>query len=252
MADGVREWTIHEVAKATGTTSRTLRHYADVGLLTPSRTGAGGYRYYDEAGLRRLQRILLLRDLGLGLQAIGDVLAARVEEEAALATHLELLQAEAARIGRLVESVRTTLEKTRRGQELEMGEMFDGFDGSEHEEEVVQRWGREAYEDGQRTWRELGEDGRRAHLAEHEAIGSALAAAAARGDAVEDDAVQELVRRHHAWVSRFWTPDASAYRGLVQTYVDDERFRATYDGFGPGTAQFLRRAADVFAQRALS
>lgn len=247
-----REWTIQEVARAAGTTSRTLRHYGDLGLLTPSRTGANGYRYYDQSSLRRLQRILLLRDLGLGLGAIGDVLAARVGETEALQTHLALLEDEAERLARLVTTVRTTLERTGRGEDLEVDEMFDGFDASRYEEEVVARWGHAAQQDGARAWHELGADGRRAHQAEHDAVGSGLAAAAARGAATDDADVQDLVRRHHAWVSVFWTPDASAYRALVQMYVDDERFRATYDSFGPGTAHFLRREAEVFAQRALS
>ena len=54
------DWSISDVARHAGTTSRTLRHYGDVGLLQPSRVGVNGYRYYDEGALVRLQRILLL------------------------------------------------------------------------------------------------------------------------------------------------------------------------------------------------
>ena len=61
------DWSIQDIARLAGTTSRTLRHYDDIGLLQPSRIGANGYRYYDRDALVRLQRILLLRDLGLGL-----------------------------------------------------------------------------------------------------------------------------------------------------------------------------------------
>ena len=68
------EWSIQQIAKLAGTTSRTLRHYGDIGLLSPSSIGRNGYRYYDQAALVRLQRILLLRDLGLGLPQIADVL----------------------------------------------------------------------------------------------------------------------------------------------------------------------------------
>lgn len=39
------DWSIQEIAKIAGTTSRTLRHYDDIGLLKPSRTGHNGYRY---------------------------------------------------------------------------------------------------------------------------------------------------------------------------------------------------------------
>ena len=70
------ERSIQQVAKLAGTTSRTLRHYDDIGLLPPSRIGHNGYRYYDEATLIRLQRVLLLRELGLGLPQIAEVIAA--------------------------------------------------------------------------------------------------------------------------------------------------------------------------------
>ncbi|WP_432521820.1 MerR family transcriptional regulator [Kineococcus sp. SYSU DK006] len=246
------EWTISEVARAAGTTSRTLRHYGDVGLLAPSRTGPNGYRYYDDAALRRLQRIMLLRELGMGLPAIRDVLEARTDEVSALRAHLDLLRAEAARTARLVESVRTTLERTQRGEELDVEQVFDGFDHGRHEEEVVQRWGREAADGVRRAWESLGERGREAHAAEHAALARALADAAARGDDAGAPHVQELVRRHHAWVSLFWTPSAEAYRALTRGYVDDERFRAAYDAAGPGTARYLHEAADVFAGRSLS
>ena len=69
------EWSIQDIARRAGTTSRTLRYYDAIGLLEPSRIGSNGYRYYDQAALVRLQRILLLRELGLGLPAIAEALA---------------------------------------------------------------------------------------------------------------------------------------------------------------------------------
>jgi DNA-binding transcriptional MerR regulator len=86
------EWSIQDIARSAGTTSRTLRHYGAVGLLEPSRIGGNGYRYYDEQALVRLQRILLLRELGLGLPAIAEVLDGQRDSAAALETHLELLE----------------------------------------------------------------------------------------------------------------------------------------------------------------
>ncbi|MFE7651143.1 MerR family transcriptional regulator [Streptomyces phaeoluteigriseus] len=67
------DWSIQEIARLAGTTSRTLRHYDDIGLLPPSRIAANGYRHYDGEALVRLQRILLLRELGFGLPQIADV-----------------------------------------------------------------------------------------------------------------------------------------------------------------------------------
>ena len=112
------EWSIQELAKSAGTTSRTLRHYGDLGLLEPSRIGANGYRFYDEDALVRLQRILLLRELGLGLPAIAEVLTGERDTAAALRTHLELLEQERTRISRQIESVNRTLNKTKNGESL--------------------------------------------------------------------------------------------------------------------------------------
>ena len=70
------EWPIAEVARMSGVTARTLRHYDETGLLPPARTGAGGHRYYGPAQLLRLQQILVLRTLGLGLPCQRDVDAA--------------------------------------------------------------------------------------------------------------------------------------------------------------------------------
>jgi cell volume regulation protein A len=72
------DWSIQDTARLAHTTSRTLRHYGEVGLLTPSRIGTNGYRYYDERALVRLQRILMLRELGLGLLAIPGVVLTAV------------------------------------------------------------------------------------------------------------------------------------------------------------------------------
>ena len=57
----MNDWSIQQIAKLAGTTSRTLRHYDEIGLLTPTGVGSNGYRRYDSVALVRLQRILLLR-----------------------------------------------------------------------------------------------------------------------------------------------------------------------------------------------
>lgn len=84
-------------------------------------------------------------------------------------------------------------------------------------------------------------------MADHEGIARDAAALLASGADPGSPQVQQMVARHYAWVCRSWTPDAQAYRRLGDMYVDDERFRATYDAFGAGTAQFLRDGMEVFA-----
>ena len=199
----------------------------------------------------RLQRILLLRELGLSLPAIAEVLEGQRDTSAALRTHLALLERERERIGRQIEAVRTTLHKTERGDELMAEEMFDGFDHTQYEAEVTERWGRDAYEQGDRWWRSLDDAEKKAFMDEQTGIARDFAAAAARGLAPDSDEVQAITRRHHAWLSTTTTPTKEYFVGLGQMYVDDPRFTKNYDRHGEGTAVLVRDAMAVYAERNL-
>jgi DNA-binding transcriptional MerR regulator len=66
---------IGEFSRIARVSCRLLRHYDELGLLVPVRVDpATGYRYYSAAQLPRLNRILVLRDLGLSLEQIGRAL----------------------------------------------------------------------------------------------------------------------------------------------------------------------------------
>ena len=78
-------WSIAEVARMTRVTSRTLRHYDDMGLLAPAYVGANGQQ--EQKQMLRLQQILLLRELGVGLETISEVLAGQRDRVEALRGH---------------------------------------------------------------------------------------------------------------------------------------------------------------------
>ncbi len=66
--------TIGEVAKLTGVTVKTVRHYHKIGLLDEPDRSEAGYRLYGANDLLRLQRIRRLRSFGLSLKRIKIVL----------------------------------------------------------------------------------------------------------------------------------------------------------------------------------
>jgi len=240
------EWSIQDLARSAGTTSRTLRHYGAVGLLEPSRVGSNGYRYYDEQALVRLQRILLLRELGLGLPAIAEVLAGQRDSATALETHLELLEGEQRRIGRQIESVRTTLRKLKGGERLMAEEVFDGFDHTQYEEEVTRRWGADAYRRGDQWWSSLSAAEKKAHQQEQLDIWAAFGAVA--GSAPDSAEVQAITRRLHEWLRPAVSSVSAGYfAGLGQLYVDDPRY-----GLEGATAEFVRDAMKIYAERNLT
>src|SRR5690606_36730796 len=110
VARAKSEWSIHQIANAAGTTSRALRHYDERGLLKPSRVGSNGYRYYDQEALVRLQRILLLHDRGLGLDAIAEMLDGEADSRTALRAHLCWLKAGQAHLARPIASLSRTFD----------------------------------------------------------------------------------------------------------------------------------------------
>jgi DNA-binding transcriptional MerR regulator len=88
---------IGEFSRIARVSARLLRWYDELGLLRPGVVDPStGYRYYTSAQLQRLNRILVLRDLGLSLEQIGDV----IDQEASadhLRAMLEIRRADAER-----------------------------------------------------------------------------------------------------------------------------------------------------------
>jgi len=69
-----RTWKVGELAKRTGLTVRTLHHYEEIGLLSPSQRTRTGHRRYGAADVERLQKIVSLRQLGLALDQVREAL----------------------------------------------------------------------------------------------------------------------------------------------------------------------------------
>ncbi|MCU0515102.1 MAG: helix-turn-helix domain-containing protein, partial [Anaerolineae bacterium] len=70
---------VGEFATLARVSTRLLRYYDEIGLLSPDYTDRGnGYRYYSAAQLVQLNRILVLKDLGLSLEQIRQLLQADV------------------------------------------------------------------------------------------------------------------------------------------------------------------------------
>lgn len=105
-----RTWSVGELARATGLSVRVLRHWDEVGIVTPVRA-AGGYRRYGSGEITRLYRALALRRAGLGL---GDIATALDEDStdpaAILREHLARLEEEITRSTRLRDTLRAALD----------------------------------------------------------------------------------------------------------------------------------------------
>lgn len=87
------EYSIQQLAKLSGVTTRTLRWYDTLGLLKPQRAAENGYRRYTQADVDRLQDILFYRALGVELRSIKACLDdPSFDRLAALRRHLQALE----------------------------------------------------------------------------------------------------------------------------------------------------------------
>ncbi|MBN8423899.1 MerR family transcriptional regulator [Microbacterium esteraromaticum] len=233
------EWTVNELAQRAGISGRTLRHYHQIDLLTPDRIGSNGYRYYGPHAVARLQRILMLRETGMPLADIAATLAASTGPEAevaALESHLAQLSRERESLDRRIRAVEHTVHMRREGREPRMDVMLEGFN-DRYEQEVVERWGRDAFEASNQWWHEKSLRQQREWKARSEALLARWRELHEAGLATDSPAAQAHAVSHVDWLSEIpGTPthegdaarSAEMILGLADQYETHPDFHAAF------------------------
>lgn len=253
------EWSIGELAERAGISARTLRHYDHLGLLAPSRSTQSGLRYYDVDSVARLQRILLLRATGMSLRDIGALLdgESMEDEMSALQLQAQRLEAERNAINAKLVAVQHVLDARRDGRDPNPDVILAGFN-DRYEEEVVQRWGRVAYEAANDWWHGKNLFEQQDWKQTSEQLVADWAALAESGAAVGSPEAVEMVRRHVEWLGQIpGTPthagdvdrSLAMIGGLARMYVQDPSFRHSFGGYGNAT--FVHDALLLHASRVL-
>jgi len=128
-----RTFTIGELARRTGMPVKTIRFYSDEGLLPPTDRTHSGYRLYDVKAMTRLELIKTLRELGLGLDDVAQVLARDTTVPQLATRHIEALDEQIRRL-RLRRAVLRAVVK--RESELEEVKLMNKLASMSDEERV--------------------------------------------------------------------------------------------------------------------
>ncbi|WP_433178707.1 MerR family transcriptional regulator [Actinoallomurus sp. CA-150999] len=249
-------YSISRVARMAGISSRTLRHYHDIGLLLPAHVSANGYRWYGRGELLRLQRIMLLRELGLPLSDIAAALDGDTDELTALRKHREQLAAERDRITRVLDTVDRTIAGLSGERLLHDEEFFTGLAEAKDRlrqdlrvrygtaaeshiadaEHATRHWTRADYENA-------AEQGKRLY--------TRMSRARRRGAPPDAPEALDLAAEHYQSVRALWPADAAAYHALADLITDNPEQRAIVAAVDPDLPPWLAEAVRAYAVQRL-
>ncbi|WP_327088334.1 MerR family transcriptional regulator [Nonomuraea sp. NBC_01738] len=248
-------YAVGHVARLGGVTVRTLHHYDEIGLLTPSERTSGGYRRYSDPDLDRLQQVLFYRELGFPLEEIAVILD---DPGADPLTHLRrqhhLLTRRIDRLTAMTTTLENEMEARAMGINLtpeERFEVFGDFRQEDYEPEVRQRWGdTEAYRQSRQRMSRMTKADWVRFKEEAAATVAAFVEAHASGAPADGPRAMDLAEEHRQHLNR-WCYDCSyeMHRGLGDMYVEDPRFTANYEGAASGLTLYIRDAIHANADR---
>lgn len=252
-----RTYQVKEVAEIAGVSVRALHHYDEIGLLVPSGRTAAGYRLYDGDDLLRLQQILIGRELGMALEEIRRSLDdPSFDRRAALEKQRDQLAARAERTAAMLGAIDAALaalgEKTMKDMSKEeITALFDGFDPSQYEDEVKERWGEtDAYKESARRTSAYTKSDWERHKAEAHAIMTAAAELFTAGAPADGDEAMAVAEQHRLLIDRWFYPcSPTMHAGLAATYEADSRFAESIDRYAPDLTPWLSAAIRANARR---
>ena len=149
----------------------------------------------------------MLRELGLGLEAIGRILDRQEDQVAALRLHHSWLISERDRFAQLANTVGRTIDRLKKGKDMTADDMYNGFarDSDQarvYTEEAERRWGKGVRESNERAkklsdaeWTAIGKQGHDATVA--------MAALMAAGLKPDSQRAIAAIDAHHKWICNF-------------------------------------------------
>ena len=243
-------FTVKQLARLAGITSRTLHYYDEIGLLKPARVGENGYRYYGEESLYRLQQILLYRQLDMPLDSIKKIMGRRdFDVLEALESHKQELGKRISQMERLITTVDDTILHLKGEKEMSQKQLFEAFSEeqqAEYEKEAMRLYDPATVKASYKKWRSYTAADKQRIGDEGNAVYQAFLAAMPTGPA--SPAAQAAVEAWRKHMDYFWTPKLEQLAGLADLYNNDPRFKANFDRVDPRLAAFVREAVQVYVK----
>lgn len=250
------EYTINKLSKLAGISTRTLRYYDEISLLKPHRINSSGYRIYGQNEVDKLQQILFLRELGVSLEEIKQILSSdNFDICETLENHLDALMCKQNQITILIENVKKTILSKKGELTMTDNEKFEGFkkkmiddNEAKYGDEIRQKYGDEEIDSSNKKIKGMTKEQYETAIRLSNEIDECLKAAIKTGDPASELA-QKTCELHKEWLCIYYDKYSKEYhRALADMYVADERFKAYYDAIVDGGAEFLSKAILIYCK----
>ncbi|MGW2303249.1 MerR family transcriptional regulator [Streptomyces sp. NPDC001809] len=249
-ADGL---TVGQVSTRLGVTVRALHHWDEIGLARPSLRTAAGYRLYTAGDLVRLHRIVVYRELGLGLDRIrlilddptADVADALRAQREQVAERIDRLRQLSAGLDRMIDAHERGLLLTVEEQAAVFGPWWNpGWSAQARQRygDTTQwlQYAEASASRGPKEWKDVSDA-----VADFDrALGDALDAGVIPGS----PEANRLVERHRDVFASYFPLTRQMQVCLGRKFETDPGFAAHYDGIRAGLAMWFRRAIDANAR----
>lgn len=248
------EYTVSELGKLSGVSSRTLRYYDEIGLLKPARINDSGYRIYGENEVDLLQQILFYRELGISLAEILNIINdPNFDHIQALKNHHMNLKKKRTQLDELISTVENTIAYQEGEFNMQNKEKFAGFkeetirkNEEKYGAEIRTQFGDETIDASNAKLRGMSQAAYDDMISLEKEVIELLVKACETANPTSDVA-KELVMKHKQWLMYSWSNySKEAHAGLAEMYVADERFAAYYNEHVEGGAKFLRNAISAY------
>jgi MerR family transcriptional regulator, thiopeptide resistance regulator len=241
-------FSIKQLSSLAGVSVRTLHYYDQIGLLSPQRDQNNNYRYYGKESLLRLQQILFYRELEFSLDQIAGILnQPDFNLIAALEAHREALKGKVNQLNTLLLTIDNTIRNLKGQKEMTETQYFKGFSDAqqaEYEKEAAQKWDPDLVHESNRRWKNLSQAEKDALIKNSEKIMLALRDAIPNGPGSTE--AQKSIEDWKQQINFFYDCNNEMLLGLGRMYLEDPRFKATYDRIHPDLAAFKYEAIKIY------
>ena len=252
-------YSINELAKLAGISTRTLRYYDKQGLLKARRNPENNYRYYEESEVDQLQKILFLKLFDLPLEQIKQVMQTSPKTQyQVLRNQRSKLVAQEQYLDDLIKNLDKTLATMKGETQMTDTEKFATLkkeminkNEKQYGAEIREKYGDAQIDLSNEKFSSLSAD----ELSHFKKLNAEILTELKDFDntaGVKQAAAKHIFELHKEYLLIIWPKgqySAEAHKNLAQMYVCDPRFSKYYEEAtgNPDAAKILKAIIDYYA-----